>query len=198
MEHFSYIPFVPDNKTVLRRMGALRAQFSGELENDIETLLKSAKTAFSVSGKAETFPFCCTEGGIEIGGKTVISQKLAKLLAASGSVYMMCATIPAHDVEKINNAIQKGEGLKALVFDAYASECVDGALGVIMGKKNESLRRTGQKLTKHRFSAGYGDLDIKYQKLFYDMLDLSTLNVSLNDKYMLSPEKSVIAVAGVE
>jgi len=110
----------------------------------------------------------------------------------------MCATIPARDVEKINTAMRNGEGLKALVYDAYASELADGALGVLMSGKNESLRRTGQRLTKRRYSAGYGDLDIKYQKLFFDMLDLNTLKVSINDKYMLSPEKSVIAVAGVE
>jgi len=191
MEHFSYIPFVPDKKSVLRRMGALKAQYPAELENDIETVLEYAKTAFRVSGKAEAFAFCHIEGGIEIGGVPIESKKLSKLLESSSFVYLMCASIPARDVEKINTAMHNGEGLKALVLDAFASECVDGALSVIMRRKNESLRRTGQKLTKHRFSAGYAGIDIKYQKLFFDMLDLSTLNVSINDKYMLSPKRTV-------
>jgi cobalamin-dependent methionine synthase I len=84
------------------------------------------------------------------------------------------------------------------VFDAYASEYVDGVLDVIIARKNEALRRTGQKLTKHRFSPGYGDLDISYQKVFYDLLDMQTLDVTINENYLLSPEKSVIAIAGVE
>ena len=198
MEHFSYIPFVPDKKSVIQRMGAFRARFSAGLNADIDTFLRNSAGAFSVAGRAGTFPFSRAEGGIKMGGALVASKKLAELLKDSASVYIMCATIPARDVEKINTAMRNGEGLKALVYDAYASELADGALGVLMSGKNESLRRTGQRLTKRRYSAGYGDLDIKYQKLFFDMLDLNTLKVSINDKYMLSPEKSVIAVAGVE
>jgi hypothetical protein len=34
--------------------------------------------------------------------------------------------------------------------------------------------------------------------VFYDLLDMQTMNVSINDKCLLTPEKTVIAVAGVE
>jgi hypothetical protein len=110
----------------------------------------------------------------------------------------MGASIPDRDVEKIALAMRDGDGLKAIVFDAYASEYVDGTLDVIMSRKNESLRRTGQKLTRHRYSPGYGDLDLKYQKAIFELLDLSALDVTINENYLLSPEKSVIAIAGVE
>lgn len=199
MEQFAYIPFVPDKKTVMRRMGAQKAQLPDELESNIEALINEAQSVFRVKGKALTIPMrLLGDGVLEIGGEPVSSALLAKLMRDSKSAYLMCASIPERDVLKISAAISGGEGLKALVFDAYASEFVDGALDIIMSRKNETLRRTGQKLTKHRFSAGYGDLDIKYQKLFYDMLDMRTLDVVLNDKYLLSPEKSVIAIAGVE
>jgi cobalamin-dependent methionine synthase I len=39
---------------------------------------------------------------------------------------------------------------------------------------------------------------LSYQKVFYDLLDMQTLEVDINENYLLSPEKSVIAVAGVE
>jgi hypothetical protein len=123
---------------------------------------------------------------------------LTRLLEKSTSAYLMGASISARDVDRISQAMQAGEGLKAIVFDAYASEYVDGTLDVIIARKNEALRRTGQKLTKHRFSPGYGDLDIRYQKVFFDLLGMQTLDVSINENYLLSPEKSVIAIAGVE
>ena len=67
-------------------------------------------------------------------------------------------------------AINAGEGLKAIVYDAYASEFVDGALDWITSHKNASLKRTGQHLTKHRFSAGYGDFRITSYNVCYTKL----------------------------
>ncbi len=199
MELFSFIPFVPDRKTVMRRLGSQKAVFPAELDYEIDALLKTAESSFTVKGKAAAVPARVSAGGtLYIDETPVESKQLAKLLANSAEAYLMCASIPRREVERINEAISKGEGLKALVYDAYASEFVDGALDVIIARKNAALKRTGRHLTRHRFSAGYGDLDIKYQKVFYDMLDMGTLDVQLNEQFLLSPEKSVIAVAGVE
>ncbi len=199
MELFSFIPFVPDKKTVMRRLGSQKAQFSATLEREIDAYLQAAQLLFSVKGKALSVPVqIVSEGLIRVAGHNIESRQLARLMSQSREAYLMCTSIPTREVEKINAAMQTGEGLKAIVLDAYASEFVDGALDVIESRKNEALRRTGQKLTRHRFSAGYGDLDIKYQKVFFDLLDMSTLGVELSEQYLLSPEKSVIAIAGVE
>ena len=199
MEVFPYLPFVPDKKTVMRRLGSQKATFSADLEKNIDSLLKQAETAFTARGKAAVYPLeRIDEGHFSIGEMTVESPMLMRLLEKSSAIYLMCASIPARDVMKISTAMQEGEGLKAIVFDAYASEFVDGTLDIIVTRKNEALRRTGQKLTKHRFSPGYGDLDLRYQKLFYELLEMQTLEVIINENYLLTPEKSVIAIAGVE
>jgi hypothetical protein len=183
----------------MRRLGSQKAVFPAELDLEIDAYIKSAESLFTVKGKAVAIPTCVSaEGILYINGTVIESKQLAKLLSSSGEAYLMCASIPRREVDKINAAIQKGEGLKALVYDAYASEFVDGALDVIIARKNAALKRTGRHLTHHRFSAGYGDLDIKYQKVFFDMLEMGTLDVVLNEQFLLSPEKSVIAVAGVE
>jgi hypothetical protein len=199
MEHFSCIPFIPDKKTVMRRLGSMKAVFSAELDTEIDAYLRSAQSTFTVRGKALVVPMRISDEGLLFIAETLIeSEQLARMLSKSTEAYLMCASIPKREVEKINAAMTTGEGLKAIVYDAYASEFVDGALDVIIAKKNASLIRMRQHLTKHRFSAGYGDLDIKYQKVFYDLLEMNTLDVELSDTYLLSPEKSVIAVAGVE
>ena len=165
----------------------------------VDALLRQAESAFTVRAKAAVFPLEHLDSAhVSVAGTVVESAMLARLLEKSSAAYVMGASIPARDVEKISGAMRAGEGLKAIVFDAYASEYVDGVLDVIIARKNEALRRTGQKLTKHRFSPGYGDLDISYQKVFYDLLDMQTLDVTINENYLLSPEKSVIAIAGVE
>jgi len=199
MEVFPYLPFVPDKKTVMRRLGSQRASLPAELSDNIDALLRQAESAFTVRAKAAVFPLERLDSAhVSIAGAVVESAMLTRLLEKSSAAYLMGASIPARDVEKISEAMRAGEGLKAIVFDAYASEYVDGVLDVIIARKNEALRRTGQKLTKHRFSPGYGDLDIAYQKVFFDLLDMRTLGVTINENYLLSPEKSVIAIAGVE
>jgi hypothetical protein len=199
MEVFPYLPFVPDKKTVMRRLGSQKASFPEGLSSEIDALLRQAASAFSARGKAAVFPLeHIDDAHIVISGVPVESPMLTRLLEKSTSAYLMGASISARDVDRISQAMQAGEGLKAIVFDAYASEYVDGTLDVIIARKNEALRRTGQKLTKHRFSPGYGDLDIRYQKVFFDLLGMQTLDVSINENYLLSPEKSVIAIAGVE
>ncbi|NLT97519.1 MAG: hypothetical protein GXW96_05070 [Christensenellaceae bacterium] len=199
MEVFPYLPFVPDKKTVMRRLGSQKASLPAELSDNIDALLRQAESAFTVRAKAAIFPLEHLDSAhVSIAGAVVESAMLARLLEKSSAAYVMGASIPAWDVEKISEAMLAGEGLKAIVFDAYASEYVDGALDVLIARKNEALRRTRQKLTKHRFSPGYGDLDIAYQKVFFDLLDMRTLDVTINENYLLSPEKSVIAIAGVE
>ena len=199
MENYPYIAFVPGRKTLMRRLGAQKADLSVQLEDDINSYIKKAQAIFSVRGRAEVFGIRhAAADKIILEGHEIVSPMLSRLLGGSEKVYLMCTTIPKKDVEKIHEAMGDGEGLKALVLDAYASEYVDGALDVIMDKKNMMLKRMGQKLTKRRFSAGYGDLDIRYQKVFYDLLQMQTLDVEMNEKYLLIPEKSVIAIAGVE
>ncbi len=199
MNKYPYIPFVPERSSVLRRMGSYKASFQAGLEQEINEYIERAQSEFSVRGRAETFDIKHKgEDATEIAGHIVESRLLTKLLMPCDKAYVMCAAMSARDVAKINEALERGNGLLALVLDAYASEYVDGALDVIMERKNESLRRMGQTLTHKRFSAGYGDLDIKYQGVFYDLLNMRDMDVKITDKYLLIPEKSVIAIAGVE
>lgn len=199
MEVFPYLPFVPDKRTVMRRLGSQKASFPEMLDKDIDKYLKQAETTFTARGKAAVYPLSrADDAHIAIEGIRIESPMLTRLLEKSSAVYLMAASIPQRDVDRIGQAMRDGEGLKAIVFDAYASEFVDGTLDVIIARKNEALRRTGQKLTKRRFSPGYGDLDLRYQKAFFDLLAMQTLDVTINENYLLSPEKSVIAIAGVE
>lgn len=199
MTAYQYIPFDPGKKALMRRLGSTRAELSTELEQEIEKNCKLAARLFHAKGKDIVLPIVhIDEESFSIEGNVIVSRLLTKLLKESDSVYLMCTSLPQTEVAVISEAMKESKGLKAIVLDAYASEYVDGALSVMMKRKNEALRRTGQKLTKHRFSAGYGDLDIKYQRVFFDFLDMGTLGVRLNENYLMEPEKSVIAVAGIE
>ena len=87
---------------------------------------------------------------------------------------------------------------RAVVYDATASEMVDGALEWIMRYYRGILRREGRGLLKRRFSAGYGDFALEHQKIIYDLLGFDRIGVSItSNKSILIPEKSVTAVTGI-
>ena len=62
----------------------------------------------------------------------------------------------------------------------------------------QQIKRRGESLTKMRFSPGYGDLLLENQKIFYSLLDMGDMNVTLTEKCIMVPEKTVTALAGIE
>lgn len=132
-------------------------------------------------------------GGIELAGK-----KLAAMLNDSEEVLLMAATGGPEIIEAIGRLSGEGNLSRAVVFDAVASEVVDGALDWIAGYYNNMLRREGRQLTSRRYSAGYADFVLENQAIFYRELQLERLGVQLTGSFILVPEKSVTAIAGIE
>ena len=93
--------------------------------------------------------------------------------------------------------MDSGKASEAVIMDAAASEIADAGLDFLMDYIGTFLRRQGKALTKHRFSPGYGDFNIEQQAHFARLLDIKELGISMTDTCMLVPEKSVLAIAGI-
>jgi len=125
------------------------------------------------------------------------SEKLADFLGDSDRVVFMATTAGREIYETISRLIKEGNGAVGVIYDATASQVVDKALDWIMELINKSLGIKGESLTRRRFSPGYGDLTLDYQKVIYDLLDLGRLGVAITEGFMMIPEKTVIAIAGI-
>lgn len=126
------------------------------------------------------------------------SKSLAKFLTGCREVLFMGATAGNRIVEYIQSNSSGKDVTSSVVFDAAASETVDAALNWIMSYFNSQLLREGKYLTPNRFSAGYGDFLLDNQKVMFDILKMEELGVSINQNYILTPEKSVTALAGIK
>ncbi len=126
------------------------------------------------------------------------SNHLCGLLTGCQEALFMAATAG----NKIIKAIQKDSLdkniMRSVVFDAVASEMTDSGLDWLMEYFNKKLARKNKRLTRRRFSAGYGDFLLKDQKKIFELLKLKKIGVNINRDYFLIPEKSVTAVAGVK
>ncbi len=131
------------------------------------------------------------------GNIELVSSSVASLLKDADEVLFMGATAGEKITEKIRE-YSRSAPTAAVVFDATASEMTDEALGWIMNYYDYEIRRQNQKLSSRRFSPGYGDFSLDNQKVMCETLQMSELGVTLNEYYILAPEKSVTAIAGIE
>ncbi len=140
-----------------------------------------------------------TESEITVyGGHVIRSAGVAAMLKNSIEVFLMGATAGHEIVDAIREDAEKNNLTHGVVMDAVAGEMVDAALDWIVRLVNHELSREDRRLTRRRFSAGYGDLLLENQKWIYESLSLERLGVGMTGAFMLVPEKSVTAISGIE
>jgi hypothetical protein len=132
------------------------------------------------------------------GNRVLKSRSLATLLSHSDAVVLMATTVGPDIVEAAADAVARGDGATAVILDAVGGQSADAAMNWINAFVRSRLSRRAERLTSQRFSPGYGDFSLDNQALFFDLLELERLGLSLTSRAMLVPEKSVTAVAGIE
>ncbi len=199
---FKSISAVPAGNMVLARLGHRKNKtVLGDSDRQVlEKGIRKALMLCDTRGVVLRLPVLSNNGStIELDSGIVIeSAGLAKLLRNSTEAVLMASTVGRKVVDAILYEIEEGSATLGVVMDAYAAQKADAGLDWIMEYVRKVVVREGRKITKHRYSPGYGDLGLEYQNVFFKLLDLSSLGLSLTEKNMLVPEKSVIAVAGIE
>jgi len=200
--YFNSIPVIPKQKSIMSRLGyrsrltALRVKDQSFIDETINLGMalcrnQGATGRFTIESR--------TIGTVALtDGACLESRQLAKLLRQSDEVLLMAGTAGAEITGRISREMEEGNAATAVVLDAAASCSADMALDWLMEVFNKMLRREGRQLTKHRYSPGFGDLPLSNQAVIFRLLGLERLHLSLTESMMLAPEKSVLAIAGIE
>ncbi len=130
-------------------------------------------------------------------GTVLRGTGLAALLRESHAVLAMFVTAGSRPLKTRDRWMRQDRLADAVVLDAAVSEITDAGLDWLMQYVNNGLRRTGRMLTRHRYSPGYGDWALAEQAVLAGLLDIGRFGASLTDRFILTPEKSVLAVAGI-
>ncbi|HHV98744.1 MAG TPA: methionine synthase [Clostridiaceae bacterium] len=202
MTYFRTIPVTPSKELILARLGyrkgvtGLDDRYFSLLQEGIKRgkmLCRPAGAYTRLSIVERNSESIKLENGVEFndGG-------LSRLLENTREVVLMASTVGSDIVEVIYNEVKTGDAAMGLILDSTASQTADVVLNWMMDFLNKILEREGKRLTRHRYSPGFGNLQLSMQKPLFETLKLETLGMELTGKYMLVPEKSVIAIAGVE
>jgi cobalamin-dependent methionine synthase I len=202
VEFFESINLPPPNDKIYLRLGYSKGKtklsqaelikFESYIDFALDKIkLQGAAVIASIKEK--------TDSEIILEDNLIIkSNSIRKFLNDCESVLFMGATTGFEIMAAISSGEDKKELEKSVVADAVASEMVDAALGWIADYKARILRRENKFITQQRFSAGYGDFDLTYQKVIYNILNLAKFGVKLTESYMLKPEKTVTALCGIK
>ena len=199
---FEQITVPLPKERIYRRLGYKQGVtgLSAESRRQLEFAMEEALAHIHLKGAARRIPVRNkSTSGITLAGQIEFSgKKLAALLRDSEEALLMGATGGPEIMAAIAKLSSAGDLSKGVVFDAVASEVVDSALDWIAKYFDNVLRREGRRLTSRRYSAGYADFVLENQKIFFRELELDRLGVQLTESFILVPEKSVTAIAGVE
>lgn len=186
------INFKIDKKEALRYMGGgvlPDSSLNLLVENAMEQITEVAKP----KGCYLKTPIEIKGNKINFGFETVISSSLAKSLENCSFAYLFSATIGV-DFDRLLNKLLVSSPSKALALDAAGSAAIEGVCNSICNHLSKEINR----ILKPRFSPGYGDLDISFQKNLINILDTKRkIGLGLTEGFMLTPIKSVTAIVGI-
>lgn len=164
---------------------------------DIEGLLSACLNELSenVSYKA-----CVTkcdisfpgEDRLDLGFGAFHSAALCKNLNGCKQAYLFAATCGAA-ADRLIMRYSKTQPSKSVVTDALASAAIEG----FCNRLCDELKKDGE--LKPRFSPGYGDLPLSLQPQILEYLDAyRKVGITLSQSLMMTPTKSVTAIAGIK
>lgn len=129
--------------------------------------------------------------------RTIESQSIARLLKKSSKVTLFAVTIGDNLSREIERASLAGNMTEAIVFDAIGSTAVEEVTESLNNVLQSRAQLEGYRLTK-RFSPGYGDFGLSYQRDIVTLLKGEELGIRLTESFIMLPEKSVTAILGWE
>ena len=128
---------------------------------------------------------------LKIGEVEFVSKNLVKNLSGCEECAVFAVTLGV-EVDTWIRRYTVTDMAKAAVLQACAAVLVEE----LCDQVEEELKSQGN--LKARFSPGYGDLSLAYQKDVLQMLDATRkIGVTINDEYMMLPLKSVTAIVGI-
>ena len=181
-----------NTKEALRYMGATTAdERLNLLTNNISAEL--FKTCRPLACYTETM--VKMDGDLlNLGFLEVKSKDLAKNLKGCKRAIIFAATLGA-DFDRLLNLKQIKSPTEGLVLDAVGSAAIEGVCNEF---ENIIKEKSGCKM-KPRFSPGYGDFNISFQKdITEELKTKKNIGLAVSDSLMLMPTKSVTAVIGLE
>jgi hypothetical protein len=198
--YFENIQARPDKQRVMFRLGYKKGmtQMSEAQSKTIEGTIEDGFSFCELKGAYSFYDVLdISESAVALErGITLESADIISVFSGCSRALIMASTAGNTVIEKRDIEVKNGNGSTALVLDAAASETADFGLDWMQEYLEGQLIKKSMSITR-RFSPGYGDLGLSHQKQVYDRLKLEKIGMSITERFILVPEKSVIGICGI-
>ena len=187
---------VPDKREVMRYMRA-GMDIADELNEIIDTSISKIYGGITPRVCYAYLPIEIDGEKVIMGEMTLESISIVKLLSGCHGVCVFAATVGT-EVDRIIRASSAISSALGLAVDAAGSAAVEEVCDELCSVLEQMASERGESITR-RFSAGYGDLSLEYQRDIINLLQTKKhIGVSLSDGGMMTPTKSVTAIVGIK
>ena len=185
-----------DQREVLRYLGYKGSEPDAEILHTIADCtreLEEAATPHHILQAVElSRPNADT---LEFAGMVVHSRDLFQHLSGCDEAVLFAATLGAPVDLRLERCAKVSS--RAVVMQACAASLIESYCDECQEPIAQEAASRGLYL-RPRYSPGYGDFDISYQREFLTVLDCpKRIGLTMTDSFMLAPSKSVTAVIGL-
>lgn len=163
----------------------------------LEQCLDECKDCFSYSVCYTELPVSFNGELTCFGGIKTSSKSLRAALNGCEGVVVFAATVGI-GIDRLIKKYSLVSSSKAVMLQAIGAERIESLCDCFCDDLRSEFSEKGFSL-RPRFSAGYGDFSLEFQKDIFDLLDNGRrIGLCLNSGMLMSPTKSVTAVIGIK
>lgn len=182
-----------DRREILRYMRA--GTPDAELERELDAAMAEAMPTLSYRLCYAEFGLRMESGAADLGFARTSSRDLAKNLAGCTHIVVFAATLGV-GLDRLIARYSSLSPVRALCLQAIGAERIESLCDTF---QTELCYATFHGRIHARFSPGYGDLPLDFQREIFRTLDCPRrIGLSLSESLLMSPTKSVTALIGIE
>jgi len=125
------------------------------------------------------------------------SKNIEKLLSDAVFTVFIGVTIGKKLEEAVDKFARNNQQEVSVILDTVGSEAAE-SLAELLNNYIEIWARQNKFSITMRYSPGYGDLPVSFQKSMEKELELDKIGVQVTEKFMLLPQKSITALIGIK
>ena len=183
-----------DTKEILRYMGAHGDD--AELSAAVSECIAEAADKLTYKVCYATVPIKALPVEVDFGFTRTSSLALSSALSDCRTAILFAATVGI-GIDRLIARSAVGSQLRELAFSAIGAERIEALCECFCHDMRVELSGAGLGI-KPRFSPGYADLPLEFQRDVFAALDCAKhIGLTLNDSLLMSPSKSVTAIVGV-
>ncbi|MDR2597488.1 MAG: hypothetical protein LBC76_09250 [Treponema sp.] len=182
-------------KEVLRYMGCKDAQIDERIVSQITLVSEEISSDINARNVFGVWDCLIEADTVTLSGMKIKSQALVNHLRNCNLVVLLAATLGT-GADTLLRRYSALDMEKALIAQAVCTAMIERYCDTVVCEIAQNPRLDELHPTT-RFSPGYGDFDIKWQKDVLKLLNAEkSIALFISDGYMLIPSKSVTAVIG--